>query len=280
MDGKDKYVFDFGQWRLDPDERLLLNEREPVLLAPKAFAILTILLERSGDLVSKEELLELVWKDSFVEEANIQVHVSAIRKALRGSGGSAFIETIPKRGYRFKGTVTKNYIRPETADHEPPQFATPAISAGIGNVSSRSVIPAGNTFTVLKSKAVVAAAALLIIGFAGAAYSLLSEKGMLREFIRPAKRFSFSAVKIEKLTDSGGAFNADISSDGKYVAYETVIGDKYSVWLMEPGTNSNVQVVAPSESRHGGLTFSPNREHLYFTVSDNGLNPAATLFRI
>jgi hypothetical protein len=71
-------------------------------VAPRALDVLVALVERAGDVVTKDELLQRVWPDTFVEEANLSVNVSALRKALRpGEGGHAYIQTVPRRGYRF-----------------------------------------------------------------------------------------------------------------------------------------------------------------------------------
>jgi DNA-binding winged helix-turn-helix (wHTH) protein/Flp pilus assembly protein TadD len=99
-------VFEFGDFILAPKERLLLRGGEPVPLTPKAFDILVALVSRSGHLVSKDDLLHEVWPDTFVEEVNLTVNVSALRKALdRGRNGSSMIQTVPTHGYRFVGSV-------------------------------------------------------------------------------------------------------------------------------------------------------------------------------
>ncbi|HJQ23115.1 MAG TPA: winged helix-turn-helix domain-containing protein [Blastocatellia bacterium] len=91
-------VFEFGAFSLDSAERRLLRDGQPVPLTPKAFDVLLLLVGRSGHVVSKEELLNRVWADSFVEEGNLKVIVSVLRKAL---GERSYIETVSKRGYRF-----------------------------------------------------------------------------------------------------------------------------------------------------------------------------------
>src|SRR5512143_1979571 len=87
----------FERFELDPRERCLLNEGKPVAVAPRALDVLAALLERAGELVSKDELLERAWPGLVVEENNLQVQVSALRKLL----GAQAIATIPGRGYRF-----------------------------------------------------------------------------------------------------------------------------------------------------------------------------------
>lgn len=101
-----QHLYEFGPFRLDTAERLLLRDGKPVPLMPKAFETLVALVERSGHLVEKEELMKVVWSDAFVEESNLTNNVSALRKLLgRGKSGGNYIETVPKRGYRFTATV-------------------------------------------------------------------------------------------------------------------------------------------------------------------------------
>src|SRR4030088_1358744 len=92
----------FGTFELQPNERRLLAGGEPVVLGPRAFDLLVALVERPGQLVTKEELLDCVWPKLVVEENNLQVQVSALRKIL----GQEAIATIPGRGYRFTVTLT------------------------------------------------------------------------------------------------------------------------------------------------------------------------------
>ena len=97
-----QHLYEFGPFRLDARERLLQRDGATIALTPKAFDLLLALVERHGRLVEKEELLKLVWPDAFVEEANLTYNISFIRKALGdGENGLKFIETVPKRGYRF-----------------------------------------------------------------------------------------------------------------------------------------------------------------------------------
>ena len=96
----------FGPFCLNPSERTLLREGEPVALTPKAFEILTVLVRNSGHLVGKDELMQEIWPDAFVEEANITQHVSMLRKALgEGSDEHGYIETVPRQGYRCVASV-------------------------------------------------------------------------------------------------------------------------------------------------------------------------------
>lgn len=99
-------LYEFGPYRLLPQERLLLRDGAPVALTPKAFDTLVALVERSGRLVDKEELLAAVWPGVVVEEATVAQNIFAIRRALgQQDGGPKYIETVPRRGYRFVPNV-------------------------------------------------------------------------------------------------------------------------------------------------------------------------------
>lgn len=100
-----KQLYEFGQFRLDPQERLLLRDGEPVPLTPKAFDMLLALVENSGRLLEKEELMRRLWPDSFVEEGSLAQNVSLLRKALGESDDQKFIETVTRSGYRFIASV-------------------------------------------------------------------------------------------------------------------------------------------------------------------------------
>ena len=101
-----KRFYRFGSFRLDPDTRVLLRDGDVVRLPPKAIDTLLVLLQSAGRPVGKEALIQAVWPDTFVEENNLAHHVSVLRRTLgNGESGRAYIETIPKRGYRFVGEV-------------------------------------------------------------------------------------------------------------------------------------------------------------------------------
>ncbi len=104
----EREIYEFGQFRLDPLERVLQREGTPVSLPPKAFDVLTVLVRHAGRLVKKEQLLGEVWGETFVDETNVPYTVSLLRKALGdGRDPPEFIETVPTRGYRFIAVVRR-----------------------------------------------------------------------------------------------------------------------------------------------------------------------------
>ena len=128
-----KQLYEFGAFCLDPAEHTLLRDGQPIPLRPKVYDLLVVLVENRGHLVDKEQLMSSVWAEEFVEEGNINKNISMLRQALGESGGGTkFIETVPKRGYRFVAEVrevndnrqaellTQAAARP-THEHQPPR---------------------------------------------------------------------------------------------------------------------------------------------------------------
>ena len=117
-----KRLYEFDPFLLDVGERLLLRDGEVVALAPKAFDVLVVLVQRNGHLLNKDDLMKAVWGDTIVEEGNLALYISSIRKALSDSTGEPrYVQTVSRRGYRFIAPVRVR-IRDEA---EPPSQTRP-----------------------------------------------------------------------------------------------------------------------------------------------------------
>jgi TolB-like protein/DNA-binding winged helix-turn-helix (wHTH) protein/Tfp pilus assembly protein PilF len=173
-----QHLFEFGPFRLDPSQRLLLRNGKAVSLTPKAFETLVILVENHGRLLSKDELMKRLWPATFVEEANLAQNVSAIRRALNGqTGGAEYIETVPKGGYRFCGSVRRVSSEPVVASDMPtkPQ-PEPARNAELDSVGITAPQPDGwGTRAAVISAIVVIAAAIVIFVLWRTRFSSASE---------------------------------------------------------------------------------------------------------
>jgi DNA-binding winged helix-turn-helix (wHTH) protein/Tol biopolymer transport system component len=102
MSNPEKHFYEFGPFRIDPDQRLLLRGNQPVPLQPKAFETLLVLVQHGQEVVLKDDLMKSVWPDTFVEESNLAQNVFVLRKALGETGSEQrYILTVPGRGYRF-----------------------------------------------------------------------------------------------------------------------------------------------------------------------------------
>jgi DNA-binding winged helix-turn-helix (wHTH) protein/TolB-like protein len=113
------HYYEFGPFRLDLRERLLLREGQALTLTPKAFDVLAVLVRRSGSLVEKDELLSEVWPNTIFEESSLSQKIYQLRKLLDdGSGQDKYIQTVPRHGYRFVAEVRE--VLPQTvADSQP-----------------------------------------------------------------------------------------------------------------------------------------------------------------
>ncbi len=147
--------YEFGPYRLNPVQGTLFDGTRKISLTPKAFQTLLVLVERRGEVVTKEELLNKVWPGTFVEEATLAQNIFTLRKQLQEDGAEAqYIETIPKRGYRFIATVRLDQHSTEPLSLQP-----------INKVPLQ--VPVQSRTRVRSLWAVVVAATLLILGAAG-----------------------------------------------------------------------------------------------------------------
>src|SRR3954454_16892779 len=103
-------TYRFGHFALDADAGMLLHGGEPALLGQRAVALLRLLLERATSPVSKDALIEAAWPGLAVEDSNLTVQIAALRRVLEQDGGNGWIETLPRRGYRYVGPpVTRTH---------------------------------------------------------------------------------------------------------------------------------------------------------------------------
>ena len=112
-----KRLYEFGNFRLDLTEKVLLRDGKSVPVTPKVFETLCVLVERAGHLVEKDELMQKLWQDRFVAESNLTFNIKMLRKGLGDSASKpVFIETVPRRGYRFIAEVQRVEAAEEGAE--------------------------------------------------------------------------------------------------------------------------------------------------------------------
>src|SRR6476620_2291191 len=145
MGQQDNRSYEFGRFRLNVAERVLLREGELVPLTPKVFDILLTLVENSGQVVSKDDLMKRVWPNTFVEEGNLTQNISLLRKALGETpGGVQFIETVPRRGYRFVAETSEaSVIRPFVHAQMATVFGEPPAPVSVQRRTPAFILAAG-----------------------------------------------------------------------------------------------------------------------------------------
>jgi len=295
-------LYEFGRFRLDATEHQLLRDGVPVPLRPKVFDILLVLVENSGHLVEKEELLEKVWPGQFVEEGNLNKNISVLRHALGESPNShPYIETVPKLGYRFVAAVgrvpnvsseltiekharTRVVIeqQEETNGHAIVDCESPPDNLGSANGEPSAIMldygqPKTNIYRIadlVKRHEVIAMLALTtlvaVVVTAGFLFSRFTAQHRPAESTGRSSLMTLSDMSLKKITNTGGAGVAAISPDGKYIAYALTGAGRQSLWLRQVATDSNTQIAPPAGVLYAGLTFSHNGEYIYYVKSDQG----------
>ncbi len=242
MSQETKPFYDFKNFRLDADERVLLRDGKPVSLTPKAFQLLQILVENHGHIVDKDKLMSEIWADSFVEDGNLAVSAAMVRKALSDDADDPiFIETVPRRGYRFIAEVKA--IHPGNLAHTPTDGAAVA----------KTLIRRNGNYYVL--------AVLLLIVTSMAAIGWIGKERIFGSGTAPILSSPFSSTRF---STSGTVTNAVISPDGKYAAFTDTSGGGQSLWLRQIDSGENIQIVAPSQDHYFGLAFSNSGNSIYF----------------
>src|SRR6516162_10877492 len=117
MSFKEQEMYQFGPFALDPTERVVLRDGTPLIVTPKVFDTLLCFVRNPGRVLTKDELLKEIWPDTFVEEVNLAVNISTLRKVLGENPQEVrYIATIPGRGYKFVAEVEKAESDERTRD--------------------------------------------------------------------------------------------------------------------------------------------------------------------
>ncbi|HYJ92840.1 MAG TPA: winged helix-turn-helix domain-containing protein, partial [Pyrinomonadaceae bacterium] len=248
----EKQQFAFGDFVLDANERVLLQAGIPVSITPKVLQLLFVLIENHGHIVEKATLMDLVWPDSFVEESNLTFTMRQLRKALGDNTHEPrFIETVPRRGYRFVADVR---LIPETGNGNR-TAANLADSAGKEMLLSHELRSRPVLVFLL---AIVAIAAVVSAGFL-----------IWRERpagVEPAAVAADAALKFATIVSSDLPITTAISADGKYIAYSNTVNGQQSLWLRQLSSGTNTQLLAPNDGTiFSHLEFSSDGEYIYFT---------------
>jgi Tol biopolymer transport system component/DNA-binding winged helix-turn-helix (wHTH) protein len=283
--------YTFKNFTLDLERRVLLRDGEPVPLTPKAFDTLALLVRRSGRVVGKDELLEEIWADAFVEESTIAQNVFTLRKALgQTQTENQFIETVPKHGYRFIAHVEAVDGATNGKPENGRQRATQDITVG-ENIGDAETVDGeiGNAETV--NVASDAAATLLtserrdphpaerhrrfnlptkLLALVMLLLAVAVAVGLFLFTRRDEAASDFAAssppTRTTQLTNNGQVSRAAVSPDGKYVAYIQSARGQESLWLrqVEVAGGIGIEIVPPSLSHFVGITFSPDSNSIFY----------------
>jgi Tol biopolymer transport system component/DNA-binding winged helix-turn-helix (wHTH) protein len=287
-------IYEFEDFRLDAAHLMLYKNGTTVSLKPKVVETLVALIERRGELISKDELMNRLWPDSFVEEANLSQNIYLLRKTLGNcAGGQPVIETFWRRGYRFNckvrqssdvelffATHTKTLVVEEETIGESERNAVSEISQPVSGKSVlRSLMP--TRLKSLSAKPLVGAVVLifgsLLIFSAARFFQYLSKTSSPN---KPNSARAFSGIKISRLTPDLNILSAAISPDGKYlVYYDWNESGKRSLWIKDILSGSGTTILPPRNEGYYDMTFSPDGAYVYYNTWEKG-HPNKTIFRV
>jgi DNA-binding winged helix-turn-helix (wHTH) protein/Tol biopolymer transport system component len=254
-------IYEFGPFHLDESQRVLFSGDHPVSIPPKELDTLVILLRNHGRVVDKQQLMDSVWPNVFVEEGNLARHISYLRRRLGDSAsGGQYVETVPKRGYRFVAPVVMHNV-----------------NGAVQKVNGTSAAAAAHPASSLAPDGVVieevgtgvrgdAGKRLRLYGLAAAALAIAIAAGIWTYVSLRPEPAPFEQMTMRRLTDSGDVVDAAISPDGKYMvyAYQAGHGSQSGLCMKHLPTNSTAKVVSLSAGRFTGVTFAPDGDHVYF----------------
>lgn len=273
------HSYAFGPYRVDIRRRLLLQGDTVVRLAPKVFETLLVLVEASGNVVDKSELMARLWPNSFVEDGNLTLNISNLRKALGETWNQhRYIVTVPGRGYRFvaeviPGTdeVTSGPPVEAAADHDAVELDAPEST----RLPPTAATPSGR----YRRRLFVAVSGLMLAGACGIAWFYPST---IRDHAPAATATPFvvQPLSLQRFAAHGGVpFRVAMSRDGKALVYQQRINGTDSLWLGQPDSNTSVPISEHAALTYGEPVFAPDGRSIYFTVWSE-VHPRAVLVRM
>lgn len=285
MNSKTEAVLEFGEFRLDTAEQVLRRNGVVVSLTPKAVDLLELLVRRHGSVLSRAEMIETLWPDTFVEEANLTVTISVLRKAL-GEDGNNYIRTVPKRGYTFTAPVrdvspthtkveikfeesrTYTVISEEETDGVDEVRPLPTVRS-----SEAKLLPPARSRQLRLRLIVLLALLLVSLGVGGWLYRRQSANPTQ---VRPRV---FATMQVTRLTDTGNIREVTLSPDGNWLAYVPIEGSRESLWVRHLETDERFQLLEPQNRLCWGLRFTHDGQSLYYVTTQPG-STISVLYRI
>jgi DNA-binding winged helix-turn-helix (wHTH) protein/Tol biopolymer transport system component len=269
METLKEQTFTFADFELDAAKRLLLKQGKAVSLNSKTFDLLLTLVENRRQVLSKEDLLNKVWTDQFVEENNLTVQISALRKIFgEKKGEHQFIVTVPGKGYKFVADVQTPQGEKEIVI-ESHKFSRVLIEEDIvekseNEIAAEKIIsPRRRLEEHERQKAVSKISPFIFYSSLGVILTVLLAGIWFSDNGKTVEKKQFS---IAKLTTNGKVSNATLTPDSKYAVFSQTEDAGESLWLRHIETGSQTQILPVKAVKYVGLTVSPEGNLIYATV--------------
>ncbi|PYS69850.1 MAG: hypothetical protein DMF69_15530 [Acidobacteria bacterium] len=274
-------IYSFGEFKLDLTRGCLLRDSREIKLRPKSFDVLKFLVENTGRLVGKEEVIKEVWQGMAVTDDSLVQCLKEIRNAL-DDRSQTYIKTVPRRGYIFEKEVAEQgavYREEISGVHLVIEETEVANGFHDTKTGERQGL---NTAKLPKWKVLLSALRhhKVVVGITLASVVLISggiAYGLFVYFRRPVS--PFTSVTVKQLTNDGNVVVAAISPDGNYIAYVSEKDGRQSLWTRQVVAADGKQIVAPDEVEYNGLTFSPDGNFVYYSHAKTQYEPN-TLYNI
>ncbi|HUR99435.1 MAG TPA: winged helix-turn-helix domain-containing protein [Pyrinomonadaceae bacterium] len=280
-------IYRFDRFHLDCGKLMLYRDGEAVTLPPKVVKTLVVLVDNRGSILSKDELMERVWEDSIVEEANLSQNLYLLRKTLGNrDDGSPYIETLRRRGYKFTSddifveTAAPVPVEEDAVVHPTPAPLRYAVERR-GNVvalvdwkeaeagpqgeeaAAPQIVHGVEPRSSSTMRFLAGVVAVLVIAALGVGFWMNSPKAAEVEQER-------GAIEVLALTNGEEVNDATISRDGKYFTYHESDGEFSRLLVQQAGQSKAIEVLPRAKRVIASKTFSPDSQYIYYLAAESG----------
>ncbi len=258
MSRKEQEIYEFGDFQFDIGKCALTRSGRPVVLQKKSFELLCLLVRSGGDLVTRDEVMDELWADTFVADNNLSQHICSLRKALgeNGDASTKFIETVPRLGYRFVGDVR---CLGAPRDLYLGQNGSSALTE-----PDDSIVPPASLPLHRNSVAALILGVLLL----GAAATIFWQffAGSRDDPSLPASDHRGLAARFERSISNkiADAQAGSISPNGKLVVFTQILNDRESLWIRHLESARTSMIGNRINGEYRVPLFSPDSESVYF----------------
>lgn len=285
MSNRINNLVQFENFIIDTQNKVIRYKDEPIELPLKAIEVLCLLVENKGELVTKEQILNTVWKDSFVEESVLTQNIYRLRKLFKTHDiEDEIIKNVPRRGYRFLGEtseIVEKEISIERSIIEKKLFTEIEFDKSgkeifIDELPEKEIkkLPSKSSSSFFKSKSFLYSVLIVLVSFfaIGAGFWFWKSPNSNNS------NLAFDNLEIEALTESGQAFIPAISRDNQNLAYVRNVEETYEIVLRNLSSKSETVVVSANHGL-GSVNFSADGNYLFYVARDPE-SPESTVYQI